>query len=206
MKEKTPVIHLIDDDTSFRMALMRLLRAAGYETRSYVSATDFLNAGPFQSHGCIILDMQMPGMGGLELQQVMNRLAEPLPVIFLTAYGDIPASVKAIKAGAVDFLTKPVSLEVLLPAIESALKRDAEMRLSYNQIRRERARYALLTSREAEVFKLVVAGKLNKQIAVSLNITERTVKAHRANVMKKMQVKSLADLVWLAGLLGVMKS
>jgi FixJ family two-component response regulator len=198
MSEK-PIVHVVDDDDSLRKAVTRLLHAAGYDVRAYASAGDFALAGREKNkRGCVLLDVRMPGPSGLELQEALAREDEPLPVIFLTAHGDVPSSVRAMKAGAVDFLTKPIKRDVLLNAVRVALARDMCLHTSREQLRDLRARFARLTPREKEVFDLVVAGRLNKQIAVELGMAERTVKAHRGQVMTKMQVTSVAELVHLA--------
>jgi FixJ family two-component response regulator len=194
-----PVVHVVDDDDSLRKAVTRLLHAAGYDVRAYASAGDFALASREKDRrGCVLLDVRMPGPSGLDLQEVIAREDEPLPVIFLTAYGDVPTSVRAMKAGAVDFLTKPIKRDLLLGAVRTALARDLRLHTSREQLRDLRTRFAKLTPREREVFDLVVAGRLNKQIAVELGMAERTVKAHRGQVMAKMQVTSLAELVHLA--------
>jgi FixJ family two-component response regulator len=195
---EAPIIHVVDDDDSLRKALSRLLNAAGYEVRAYPSAGAFALAPRESRRGCILLDLQMPGPSGLDLQEVLTREEDPLPIIFLTGHGSIPQSVRAMKAGAVDFLTKPVESELLLGAIRTALARDQAWQASHEQVRELRARFETLTPREREVFRLVVAGKLNKQIAGELSMAERTVKAHRAQVMAKMEAPSLADLVHFA--------
>jgi FixJ family two-component response regulator len=198
MSEK-PIVHVVDDDDSLRKAVTRLLHAAGYDVRAYASAGDFALAGREKNkRGCVLLDVRMPGPSGLELQEALAREDEPLPVIFLTAHGDVPSSVRAMKAGAVDFLTKPIKRDVLLNAVRVALARDMCLHTSREQLRDLRARFARLTPREKEVFDLVIAGRLNKQIAVELGMAERTVKAHRGQVMTKMQVTSVAELVHLA--------
>jgi FixJ family two-component response regulator len=181
-----PVIHVVDDDEPMRTALARLLRAEGFEVRAYASAGEFLLAAPKESSGCLVLDLQMPGPSGLELQQAVS-----LPVVFLTGRGDVQSSVRAMKAGAVDFLTKPVEPAVLLKAVAAALERNR----SASAQQETRARYASLTARERSVHEQVVAGKANKEIARALGITERTVKMHRAQVMRKMQAGSVAELV-----------
>jgi FixJ family two-component response regulator len=197
------VVHVVDDDSGMRTALCRLLEAAGYEARSYVSAGDFLIAETGDAPGCVLLDVKMPGPSGLDLQSALARRGERLPVVFLTGHGDIPMSVRALKAGASDFLTKPVKRETLLAAVESALEQDAARRAERRELRALQARYETLTPREREVFELVVAGRLNKQIAADIGAAERTVKAHRAQVMEKMAVDSLADLVRAASRLGL---
>ena len=194
-----PIVHVVDDDDSLRKAVTRLLRAAGYDVRAYTSAGDFALAGRDNNRrGCVLLDVRMPGPSGLDLQEALAKEEEPLPIIFLTAYGDVPTSVRAMKAGAIDFLTKPIKRDVLLSAVRTALARDLRSHTSRKQLRDLRARFAKLTPREREVFDLVVTGRLNKQIAAELGMAERTVKAHRGQVMAKMQVTSLAELVHLA--------
>jgi FixJ family two-component response regulator len=179
--------------------VQRLLQAAGYEVRGYASAGEFLlGRTDRDAPGCVVLDVRMPGPSGLDLQEALARLEVPVPIVFLTGHGDIPTSVRAMKAGAVDFLTKPVSREALLAAVRSALGRDAETRAARARLHAWRSRYSSLTPREREVFAGVVAGKLNKQIAAELGTAERTIKAHRAQVMEKMQVASLAELVHVA--------
>jgi FixJ family two-component response regulator len=185
--------------------MTRLLRGAGYEVRAYASASDFLAADPVDRLGCVVLDVQMPELSGLDLQQTLLRMAVPLPIIFLTGHGDIPMSVRAMKAGAVDFLTKPVRREILLSAIENAIKCNASERAARAAVQDLQARYAKLTPREREVFGLVVSGKLNKQIAFELGTVERTVKAHRAKIVAKMKVDSLAELVRAAVQLGLVE-
>lgn len=198
MSSHPPIIHVIDDDESVRKAVTRLLRAAGHEVCSYASAGEFMLGWQADSPGCIVLDVRMPGPSGLDLQEAFGKLDNPLPIIFLTGHGDIPMSVRAVKAGAVDFLTKPVQREALLAAIENALAQDAQNRSARQGQNALQACHASLSEREREVFNLVVAGKLNKQIATELGASERTVKAHRARVMEKMQVSSLAELVRVA--------
>ena len=199
MTERSPVVHVVDDDDSVRTAVVRLLQAAGHEARGYASAGEFLlGRSDRDAPGCVVLDVRMPGPSGLDLQEALARLEVPLPIVFLTGHGDIPMSVRAMKAGAVDFLTKPVSRDALLAAVRTALARDAETRSARARLHAFRARYETLTPREREVFAGVVAGKLNKQIAGELGTAERTVKAHRAQVMDKMQVASVAELVHVA--------
>jgi FixJ family two-component response regulator len=198
-----PIIHIVDDDLSFRTAVTRLLRAAKYEVRGYASAAEFLESAPSAELGCILLDLRMPGASGLDLQQSLSRMEERLPIIFLTGHGDIPASVRAMKAGAVDFLTKPVRREALLTAVQDALGLDAKSRAARAASRELTARYESLTPREQEVLAHVLSGKLNKQIAYDLGTAERTIKAHRASIMEKLRVQSVAELVRLAQELGI---
>jgi FixJ family two-component response regulator len=198
-----PIIHVVDDDASFRTAVMRLLRAAKYEVRGYASASEFLDSDPCATPGCILLDLRMPGVSGLDLQQSLEHMDEPLPIVFLTGHGDIPASVRAMKAGAVDFLTKPVRREALLAAVQNALSLDAKGRAARAVLRELQNRYENLTPREREVLVHVVSGKLNKQIAFDLGTAERTIKAHRASIMEKLGVQSVAELVRLAQELGI---
>jgi FixJ family two-component response regulator len=194
-----PIVHVVDDDDSLRKAVTRLLCAAGYDVHAYASAGDFALARRENNRrGCVLLDVRMPGPSGLDLQEALARDDEPLPIIFLTAHGDVPTSVRAMKAGAVDFLTKPIKRDVLLRAVRTALARDLRSHTSHEQLRDLRTRFAKLTPREREVFDLVIVGRLNKQIAAELGMAERTVKAHRAQVMAKMQATSLAELVHLA--------
>jgi FixJ family two-component response regulator len=203
MSLSTPIIHIVDDDLSFRTAVTRLLRAAKYEVRGYASAAEFLESAPSAELGCILLDLRMPGASGLDLQQSLSRMEERLPIIFLTGHGDIPASVRAMKAGAVDFLTKPVRREALLTAVQDALGLDAKSRAARAASRELTARYESLTPREQEVLAHVLSGKLNKQIAYDLGTAERTIKAHRASIMEKLRVQSVAELVRLAQELGI---
>jgi FixJ family two-component response regulator len=199
MSLATPIIHVVDDDDSLRTVVMRLLRAAGYEVRGYPSAGEFLLARTGNTTGCVILDVNMPGTSGLDLQAAFNERDDTLPIIFLTGHGDIPMSVRAMRAGAVDFLTKPVERAALLTAVQNALAQDRENQAVRSKANALQVRYQTLTPRERDVLALVVAGKLNKQVAAELGISERTVKTHRARVMAKMHVASLAELVHVAG-------
>ena len=199
-----PVIHVVDDDPSFRAAISRLLNVSGYEVADYESAAVFLRALEDAKPGCILLDVQMPDLGGLQLQDELAKLSRGWPIIFMTGHGDIPMSVRAIKAGAEDFLSKPVSKQTLLEAIERALVRYAAMQQSRDQLDGFRSLVSMLTPREAEVFALMVRGKLNKQISHLLGTSERTVKAHRHMVMNKLQVQSFAEAVSIAERLGLL--
>jgi FixJ family two-component response regulator len=198
MTSSPATVYVVDDDDSLRTALSRLLRAAGYDVRAYASAGDFLIADRIDGPSCLVLDVRMPGPGGLELQSALERQPHPLPIVFLTGHGDIPTTVRAVQAGAVDFLTKPVKKETLLRAIEIALARDIERRQDTHRARDLRARFESLTPREREVFTGVVAGLLNKQIAADAGCSLRTVKLHRSRAMQKMQADSVADLVRMA--------
>jgi FixJ family two-component response regulator len=202
MSELAPVVHVVDDDDAVRAAISRLLSAAGYGVRGYGSAGAMLLAPPPVEPGCIILDYRLPGPNGLQLQEALGKREDHLPVIFLTGHGDIPTTVQAMKAGAVDFLTKPVQRNVLLGAVATAVQRDAVRRRSRVNHAELRARYQTLTVRERDVFERIVVGRLNKQIAAELGTAERTIKAHRARVMEKMQAGSVAELVHLAEQLG----
>jgi FixJ family two-component response regulator len=197
----TALIHVVDDDPSMRTALTRLLKARGFETKSYASAWEFLTAERAPGAGCLILDVSMPGPDGLELHETLVRGGSALPVIFLTGHGDIPMTVRAMRNGAVDFLTKPVQREVLLGAIERALARGEQQRAADEHRQLLRDRYETLTARERDVFARVADGRLNKQIAAELGTSERTIKAHRAQVMDKMRARSVAELVRAADLL-----
>ena len=201
-----PVVHIVDDDASFRTSIFRLLSASGYEVAAYDSASSFLSVIANTKPGCVLLDIQMPALNGLQLQQELAKMARGWSVIFMTGHGDIPTSVRAIKAGAEDFLSKPVSKQVLLDAIERALARHAETQQSLEQLNSLRSLISTLTPREAEVFSLMVRGKLNKQIAHQIGTSERTVKAHRQMVMKKLQVQSFAETVSIAERVGLLMS
>ncbi len=198
MSTPLPLIHVVDDDESLRTALLRLLGAAGFETRGYASTGDFLLQSPPDRPGCVLLDMRMPGPSGLDLQAALRRHGNPLPVIFLTGYADVAASVRAMKAGAVDFLTKPVERETLFEALQRALARDAAQRAARAEAERLRAAFAALTPRERAVFDGIVAGQINKQIADAMGIAERTVKLQRAQLMAKLGANSAAELGRLA--------
>ena len=206
MSDARPCVHVVDDDESFRTAVTRLLQVAGYEVRGYASAGDFLISRPQDARGCLLLDVNMPGPSGLDLQAALADHDIDLPIVFLTGHGDVPMSVRAMKAGALDFLTKPIEREALFKAVRHALARDAESRETGTRLRELRARYASLTPREREVFAGVVAGRLNKQIAAAIGAAERTVKAHRAQVLEKMHVRSVAELVRAATELGLRES
>ncbi|MDE5464735.1 response regulator transcription factor [Bradyrhizobium sp. CSS354] len=198
------VIHVVDDDFSFRSAISRVLKISGYQVADYDSAAVFLRNIKDAKPGCLLLDVQMPSLGGLQLQEELAKLSPDWPIIFMTAHGDIPTSVRAIKAGAEDFLSKPVSKDTLLPAIERALVRSERMRESRNQQKSLKSLVETLTARESEVFSLMVRGKMNKQIAHALGTSERTIKAHRQAVMQKLQVQSFAQAVSIAERVGLL--
>ena len=199
------LVHVVDDDASFRTAIERRLKHAGYEVETYSSAQHLLDRQPgVERPGCILLDVQMPGLNGLELQDRLIELGSILPIVFVTGHSDIPTTVRAIKAGAEDFLTKPIPSEQMIDAIERALARYEALRSQRSKLDSIFAHLATLTPRERQVFDLIVRGKINKQIATELGTTERTVKAHRHEVMEKMQVHSLAELVSSAERLGLL--
>lgn len=195
---RAPVVFVVDDDDAVLRALTRLLAARGLEARAFASPTEFLEAHDPTLPGCAVVDLAMPGLDGLELQRALTGQEPARPIVFLTGRGDIPASVRAMKAGAVDFLTKPVDEELLLSAIAAAIERDAAGRMLQAEHEALRRCFSTLTPRECQVFALVVTGRLNKQIAGDLGVAEKTVKVHRAQVMRKMEVRSLADLVRIA--------
>lgn len=198
-------VHIVDDDASFRTAIERRLKLAGYDVATYASAQDLLDRLPDDERpGCILLDVQIPGLTGPELQSQLSGRGSKLPIVFLTGHVDTATTVRAIKAGAEDFLTKPVSSVQLIDALERALARQATERSQRGKLDQLRTLVTSLTRRERQVFDLIVRGKINKQIAYELGTSERTVKAHRHQVMEKMQVSSLAELVSLAERLGML--
>lgn len=189
------VVFVVDDDQAVRDSLQQLLQAVGLRVQTYASAQDFLAAYQADTPGCLVLDIRMPGMGGLDLQAQLVQEGVQLPIIFLTGHGDVPAAVRALKAGAMDFLQKPVNSQSLLDLVQQAIRRDAEIRATSAEQAEITRRLATLTVREREVLDMMVAGKANKVIAVELAISERTVEFHRGKIMKKMGVRSLAELV-----------
>lgn len=196
MSEAVPVVHVVDDDASFLVALARLLKASGHAVQTYASAADFL-AKLDDGAGCVITDLRMPGMDGLDLQQALVRRTNLLPVVFLTGEGDIPTTVRAMRQGAEDFLTKRAPKEDLLAAVAQAIARNACLRAESARRNALQARFLSLTSRELEILRHVVSGRLNKQIAADLGINERTVKLHRTAITTKLQVHSVAELTRL---------
>jgi FixJ family two-component response regulator len=203
LSHASPTIFLVDDDESFCRAIDRLLRSAGCRVQTFASAEAFLERLPADGPGCVLLDMKMPGLNGLDAQEALNRSDRTWPIVFLTGHGDIPTSVQAMKAGAVDFLTKPFEDAQFLAVIDQALARDAAERAARAEQQALETRVGVLTAREYEVFCWVVTGLLNKQIAVRLGTTEKTVKVHRSRVMEKLTVGSLAELVQIAHRLGI---
>jgi FixJ family two-component response regulator len=198
MNEETSTVFVVDDDDAVRRALTRLIRSAGYGVESFGSAIEFLESRPSSySCACLVLDVGLPGLSGLELQSEMNASNRSMPIIFITARGDISMTVRAMKAGATDFLAKPVSDADLLRAIENALRRSSRDLSNRIELDRIHGRMARLTPREREVLALLVEGRLNKQLACELGIGEKTIKAHRARVMEKMEARSLVELVRL---------
>ena len=192
------IVHVVDDDDSMRAALVRLLRISGFEAMGYASAGEFLLHPPADRHGCLLLDVQMPGPSGLELQAALKESAIHLPIVFMTGHGDVASGIAAMKSGALDYLEKPIEPNTLLQVIDRALARDNENRAARRARRELRASFKMLSPRERQVFELVVAGKLNKQIADALDVAERTVKAQRATLMMKLGTDSAAGLGRLA--------
>lgn len=203
MNDETATVFLVDDDLSILRALTRLLRVGGHQVSAFRSPRDFLAQHDAAVPGCVVLDLAMPGLNGLELQAALAAAGSQRPIVFISGHGDVPSSVRAMKAGAVDFLTKPVSQENLLAAIQRAIECDRVMRQTRAELQAIDERLNRLTPREREVFQHVVAGQLNKQIAVDLGTVEKTVKVHRSRVMEKMGVRSLADLVRIAERIGL---
>ena len=205
MIKADPVIFVVDDDPSVRIALERLIKAVGFRVQTFDTAQSFLNAVPCDAPCCLILDVRLPQMSGLELQQEMTLRGLDMPIIFITGHGTVSMSVRAMKAGAMDFLEKPFEEQQLLDAIQAAVGKDRQSMQQQAEIMQIQKKAALLTSREYEVFKLVVSGRLNKQIADELAASEKTIKVHRARVMDKMKAKSLASLVRMAEKIGVFR-
>jgi FixJ family two-component response regulator len=203
MTEKPAIVIIVDDDPSLRTMLGRLLGTIGLKSTAFASPEEFLRSPPPDGPACLILDVQMPGLSGLDLQRELAKSGHQLPIVFMTGHGDIPMTVQAMKAGAVAFLTKPFRNQEMLDAVHEGINIDREARQRREELSELKRRYDCLTAREREVFALVAAGLLNKQIALQLGTTERTVKAHRGQVVLKMQADSVADLVRMADRLGV---
>ena len=198
LRQAEAVIAIVDDDASVQRGLQRLIRSAGWKVETFASAQEFLARSRTELPNCVLLDLKLPGLSGLDLQKRMAEVGLEIPIVFLTGHGNIPVSVQAMKAGAVQFLTKPVDEQELLQAIEEAVERDRRTRQQQVEMSELRDRYESLTGREQEVMQKVISGMLNKQIAADLKITEDTVKFHRGHIMRKMNSDSLADLVRMA--------
>lgn len=203
MQEPTPIVYVVDDDISVRESLELLIRSAGWRPVLFDAATAFLDEPASVAPSCLVLDVNLPDLNGLDLQSSVAGARPAMPIIFITGYGDVPLTVRAMKAGAVEFLTKPFDSDILLQAIADALQHSRAALGQQSRLNALRQAYALLTSREREVLEMVVAGRLNKQIAADLGISEITVKAHRGRVMRKMQARTLPDLVNMAALLAI---
>ena len=203
MKESEPMVFVVDDDDSVRKAIQRLIKSVGMNVETFETADEFLSRPPYEGPCCLVLDIRMPGLKGLELQDELTKAEMTLPIIFMTGHGTVPMSVRAMKAGAIDFLEKPFEDQELLVLIKHAIESDRNTRQEHHEKRELLDRFESLTSREQEVMALVVMGKLNKQIAIELGISEKTVKVHRGRVMEKMLADSLAELVRMSGLLPI---
>lgn len=198
MNDVAPIVFVVDDDDLFRRSTERLIRAAGFNVQPFTSARDFLKNPRPQGPACLVLDVRMPGLSGIDLQLELTQSGIDIPIIFITGHGDIPMSVRAMKAGAAEFLTKPFKGRVLLDAVRAAVEKSRADLHRHLEIQTLRERFELLTPREREVMTLVTLGLLNKQVASKLNTTEATIKFHRAHIMKKMDADSLADLIRMA--------
>jgi FixJ family two-component response regulator len=196
--EPDPTIFVIDDDPSVRKSLSRLLESLGFNTETFASAEEFLKRGHFDGLGCIVLDVRMPGLSGMDLQRELNKADYSMPIVFITGHGNIPMTVQAMKGGAVDFLTKPFDDEELLQAVEKAMEVDRNVRAERAEVRDVLRRVEKLTPREHEIVRYIIAGMLNKQIAFRLGIAEKTVKIHRGHIMEKLAADSVAELVRVA--------
>ncbi len=206
MKTPDGTVLVVDDDPSMRKALTRLCLSAGLKVNAFASAREFLDVGPPSGPACLVLDVRLPGLSGLDLQSELACRNIQTPIVFITGHGDIPTSVRAMKAGAVDFLTKPFKDKDLIAVIRDGLGKDAQLKLAQGEREAVQRRLDSLTPREREVYDLVVKGLLNKQIAAELGASEQTIKVHRARVMEKMEVESVAELVQTAVKLGVLQA
>jgi RNA polymerase sigma factor (sigma-70 family) len=203
MNDKFPIVFVVDDDKAVRKSLERLIKSVGLTVQAFSSAREFLESDPSAGPSCLVLDVRMPELSGIDLQKELGKMGYTIPIIFITGYGDIPMSVRTMKRGAIDFLTKPFNDQDLLDAIHRAIEKDKQTRREQDEIGTIQQRVDSLTPREREVFSLVVTGMLNKQIAYDLGMSEKTVKVHRSRVMDKMQADSLAELVRLAYKVGI---
>lgn len=203
MNQHEPIVFVVDDGISIRRSLERLMKSVGLRVETFASAQDFLSRERPVEPSCIILDVRMPGLSGFDLQDALAAVNFKIPIIFLTGHGNVPLTVRAMKAGAVDFIEKPFDDQVLLDAVRKALEKDRQDKEKEAEINEIRQRIQTLTSREYQVFTQVIQGKLNKQIAYDMGIVEKTIKVHRAQVMRKMQADSLASLIQMAGKAGI---
>ena len=203
MTDPDPIVFVVDDDLSVRRSTERLIRSAGLKVQTFPSAKEFLKHPRIEGPACLVLDVRMPGLSGMDLQRELTQAGIRVPIIFITGHGDIPMSVRAMKAGAVEFLTKPFRSRSLLDAVRAAIERDRSAHKERSETGELRQRYEQLTPREREVMALVATGLLNKQVAGELATTERTIKFHRAHIMQKMHAESLADLVRMTEKLGI---
>jgi len=203
MTDPDPIVFIVDDDPSVRRSTERLIRSAGLKVQTFASAREFLKHPRIEGPACLVLDVRMPGLSGMDLQRELTQSGIRIPIIFITGHGDIPMSVRAMRAGAVEFLTKPYRSRGLLDAIHAAIERDRSAHKERSETGELRQRYEQLTPREREVLPLVAAGLLNKQVAGELATTERTIKFHRAHIMQKLRAESLADLVRMTEKLGI---
>ncbi len=201
--EAAPIVYVIDDDASLREALARLFRSVGLQVKAFASAAEFLRNKLADSPSCLVLDVRLPGLSGLDFQAELAKAKIDIPIVFMTGHGDIPMTVRAMKAGAIEFLPKPFRDQDMLDAVQTGLDRDRDRRKNAGDTARLRANFATLTAREQEIMGLVTAGLMNKQIAGQIGVSEITVKVHRGSVMRKMEAKSLADLVRMADALGI---
>jgi FixJ family two-component response regulator len=204
MNETLPIVFVVDDESAVGVSIKRLLHSVGLEARHFTSASEFLRAKRPDAPGCIVLDVRLPDLSGLDLQQELAKANVDLPVIFVTGHADIPMTVRAMKAGAVEFLTKPFREQELLEAVQRAISRHRQILDQRASMRVLQSRYELLTPRERQVFPLVSSGLLNKQVAAELNASEKTIKVHRGQLMQKMEAHSLSDLIRMAEQLGVL--
>jgi len=203
MKEEQAIVYVIDDDVSVREGMADLLRSVGHKVQSFGSTQDFLDGKRPDAPGCIVLDVRLPGPSGLEFQRTLSKSNMQLPIIFISGHGDIPMSVRAIKSGAIEFLTKPVHEQQLLDAVQAGIEQDRARREEAKSVSEFHERFQSLTPREREIFNLVVSGRRNKQIAADVGLSEMTVKVHRSQITRKMRAKSLVDLVRMADKLGI---